>query len=250
LPSTEKLTTMTLQLQALMKTPGWKMSDVVDVLNLDELGGWYAGAVVGILLLATYNNQMDKASSSSSTSSATGTVAAPPRRTRAATVPSTTLAPPSDAEKERLESMVVELTRAVNALSVELKELKSEKAATDFALTSMKSDVMTVKSKVEKGGSGGGSSGDTQQLMSKLEKTASENALLKTQLDAAKYEVATLLEVNEALAEGINALSAVDQPKTKLTSSPKPPVTPPPLATKKSKTLPEQIAYFFASENA
>lgn len=226
----DQFTALTVQLKQLLQTPGWKLSDVVEVLKLDELGGWYAGALVGVLLLAVFNNNNTGKEKTSS----------------AGLNFSTAVSSKKDAaEKERLEGMVTELTKAVNALSVELRELKSEKLATDSALQAMKTDVQLVQNAVSESGS------TSAALRAQLQDVAAENAALKSQLDAAKFEVATLLEVNEALAEGINALGDTPQSANAI---PHPPSTPPPVKIKverkKSELFPEQNLYFFASESA
>ena len=207
--------------------------------HLDELGGWYAGAFLGFLLLAVYK----KDGASTAARGKGGAVGMGARR--ATSTKSKKPFKAGDDEKERLESMVAELTQAVNALSVELRELRSEKAATDFALRSVQDQVQTV---VEGGTSSTAIVMDNKSknsedggLRAQWEATIAENKMLQSQLDAAKYEVATLLEVNEALAEGINALDVQGGLK------PRPPSTPPvKVERKKSKLFPNQNLFFFA----
>ena len=161
----------------------------------------------------------------------------------------TTAAYVENYEKERLEGMVSELTKAVYALSTELRELRSEKAATDYALQAMQTQVMTVQSAIDNNNSNTNNNsnqkvnGNDNSLRAQLAASVAESQALQSQLDVARYEVATLLEVNEALAEGITAL---DVPSS--WNFPHPPTTPPPkVERKKSQLFPQQNLYFFAN---
>lgn len=161
-------------LQQVLRTPGWTLTDVLNALKSEELGGWYAGAIVGCLLLAVLSDRQ------SAVKLATAEIAMNAEKKREQDA----------AEKHRLEGMVVELTQAVAILTAELRDLKTQRAETNYALASMQSDVRNVKNEVGK------NSAMEKQLSAKLDESNAKNEVLRSQLDVARFEVATLREVN------------------------------------------------------
>lgn len=115
-------------LQEVLKTPGWKMNDVIDALKLEELGGYYAGAVVGLLLVAEMKDRQTVAKAA----------------TEGRILMAAQQKEKDDYEKKALEGMVSTLTEAVAILTRELGDLKHQRVQTNYALESMKSDVRTV----------------------------------------------------------------------------------------------------------
>ena len=258
--TTDQFTALSVKLQQLSMTTTttpseWKVPEALQSLKLDEHGAWYAGAFWGFLLLAAYsnsnnsnnNNQSIKSNTSTSMSSSQQRMGGFRGNMNGAGAASmaTTAAYVENYEKERLEGMVSELTKAVYALSTELRELRSEKAATDYALQAMQTQVMTVQSAIDNNNTNSNQkvNGNDNSLRAQLAASVAESQALQSQLDVARYEVATLLEVNEALAEGITAL---DVPSSR--NFPHPPTTPPPkVERKKSQLFPQQNLYFFAN---
>jgi hypothetical protein len=112
---TEKLSAVAESVRALVKTQGWTIKDLVGVMNLEELGGWYGGAFALFLIMVALGQQ-------------------PVRREY----------------QPDLEGPVMELKGAVTALAEELKEVKAAKASTDSELTQMKTAVKTLEGKLEK----------------------------------------------------------------------------------------------------
>jgi hypothetical protein len=167
-------------LQQVLQTPGWKLTDVVDALKLEELGGWYAGAIVGFLLLAA---AVSDRQSGVNAATAEITVNAQKKKEQ------------DDMEKKRLEGMVVELTQAVAILTAELRDLKTQRAETNYALASMQSDVRSVRNEVGK------NSATEKQLYAKLEESNAKNELLRSQLESVQFEVTTLREVNVSIVQ-------------------------------------------------
>ena len=238
---TEKFAALSDQLKTVLDSPGWKFTDLIEALNVKELGGWYAGAVLGVLLLAAFNNNRSSSSRPKVERSEVSVDKIRKRTAQTQSRASSSTAGSSSDEKDVLESMVTELNTAVGSLSKELMNLKTDKTQTDYTLKSVLSDVRTVNKKVDS------KAVAEKQLQAQLEETRGQNSILLAQLEAAKSEVSTLLEVNEALAEGMSALGSVSK---KAETLPKPPESPPPpLATKKSENFPDQSVWFVEKEN-
>jgi predicted RNase H-like nuclease (RuvC/YqgF family) len=170
----DKFTMVIVNLQQLVKQDGWKFSDIIDALNLEELGGWYSGIVVGFLLLLALTERNTPRTSSSAAATAAS------YSTRAATSA-------GDAE---LRSMVTDLNKAVQALTQELKEMKAEKSLTDSALASMKTEVSGMKSQLAQ------SSATEMQLKKEIEKREADNVALRLKLSETNKEVVNLIEEN------------------------------------------------------
>jgi hypothetical protein len=171
---------LTLPVVAVPDLPALSWAEVVESLKLQELGGWYAGAIVGCLLLAVANEQ--KASvPTASTGSPKSKKATPKPPAKATAV----AADASLDEKRRLEGMVVELTQAVAILTNELKYLKSDRAQTSDALASLQSDVNNVKKSTP-------SAVQEQQLRTELAQSDAQIENLNAQLEAFRSEVNTV----------------------------------------------------------
>lgn len=186
----EQFSALQSSLQGVLRTPGWKLTDVVDALNLEELGGWYAGAVVGCLLVAAVNDRQ----------------AAVKAATAELTANALKIKEQDALEKQRLEGMVVELTQAVAILTAELRDLKTQRAETNYALASMQNDVRSVKVEVGK------NSATEKQLYAKLEESNAKNEVLRTQLETARFEVATLRDVNVSCERNIPLITRLFAP--------------------------------------
>jgi hypothetical protein len=149
-----------------------QLNKIMASLNVDELGGWYTGAFVGLILLLMA--QKDKQTAIDAA-------------TKKLTLVTQKQIEQANIEKERLEDMVVELTEAVAILTEELRTLKSQRVQTDNALASVQNDVNFV-------------------FNQKLSVSVQQNEALRSQLESAKLEVESLKEANVRTAMVFNAM--------------------------------------------
>ena len=114
-------------LSALSAKEGWTVPQVVNALDLQELGGWYAGAL-GLFLIVSQNGSSASSNSTSGAVAEMGAVAAIPLIEGVPVVK----------QGSPLEVQVAQLSEATIALSKELKLLQSEKATRDYEVVNMK----------------------------------------------------------------------------------------------------------------
>jgi hypothetical protein len=149
-----------------------QLNKIMASLNVDELGGWYTGAFVGLILVLLA--QKDKQTAIDAA-------------TKKLTLVTQKQIEQANIEKERLEDMVVELTEAVAILTEELRTLKSQRVQTDNALASVQNDVNFV-------------------FNQKLSKSVQQNEALRSRLESAKLEVESLKEANVRTAMVFNTM--------------------------------------------
>jgi hypothetical protein len=135
---------------------------VITSLKVEELGGWYTGAIAGLLVLLLA--QKDKQ-------------AAIEAATSQITMATQKQIEQANMEKQRFEGMVIDLTQAVAILTEELRMLKTQRMQTDNVLASVQNDVKYV-------------------MNQKLTETLAQNEVLRNQLESSKLEVQTLKEGN------------------------------------------------------
>jgi hypothetical protein len=156
-----------------------KLQGAYDALNFEELGAWYAGAIVGILLLIAWSNEAGNA------------VAYRGGASRPAS------SKMSDADKVRLENMVADLTKAVEALTQELQQLKEEKKQTDLVLGNVQTELQSMKLQLA------ASTNNENKLKSEVANLQQENAVLRSKLEKAQTEVIELIQENALLTEKV-----------------------------------------------
>jgi hypothetical protein len=212
----DKLDAVFDSLSMLVQTDGWTLRDLLQNLNFEDLGGFYSGCIVGSFLIASLVLK----------SKTPPMIFTPTLKTQQMVtkgIVPTESASRLTEEKMRLERLVSDLTIAVTALSKELRVLKEEKAKTEYALATMKSDVRMLQNAIQA----------TDLTERQLKKQTEESALMETELQAhlrdAEMKVQALeiekhslqLEINDLSGENVRVLE------------PKPPATiPPPVAQK------------------
>ena len=139
-----------------------QMSKIVASLKLEEYGGWYAGSILGVILIQLARNDKE---------------AAIQKATAKATVETQRHIDQANLEKQRLEGMVVELTEAVGLLTDELRLLKSQRIQTDTVLASVQKDVKNV-------------------INDQLTASVTENVSLWKELESTKVELQSVLGIN------------------------------------------------------
>jgi hypothetical protein len=172
-----------------------KLQGAYDALNFKELGAWYAGAIVGILLLIAWSNEAGNA------------VAYRGGASRPASYKM------SDSDKARLENMVADLTKAVEALTQELQQLKEEKKQTDLALSNVQTELQSMRLQLET------SNNNENILKTEVANLQQENAVLRSKLEKAQAEVVELIQENALLTEkvvdlGVTAKKEPQAPKS------------------------------------
>lgn len=143
-----------------------QMSKIIASLKLEEYGGWYAGTILGVLLIQLARNDKE---------------AAIQKATAKITMETQQQIEQSNIEKQRLEGMVVELTEAVSLLTDELRLLKSQRIQTDTVLASVEKDVKNV-------------------INDQLTASITENVSLRKELESTKVELQSVLDANKLLS--------------------------------------------------
>lgn len=208
----DKLDAVFDSLTLLVQTDGWTLGDLIQNVNLEELGGFYGGCIVGCFLVASLLVK-----------SKTPPMVFTAKPMRQQSVGQGIQTAIEMEEKMQLERLVSDLTLAVTALSKELRDLKQEKAKTEYALATMKSDVRMLQNAIQA----------TDLTERQLKKQTVESAFKETELHShlrdAEMKVHALQTEKELLQLEINGLSIVSDQLYE----PKPPTTlPAPVTTK------------------
>jgi hypothetical protein len=135
-----------------------QFNKIIATLKLEEYGGWYIGAILGIILVQIAQNEKESAIRMA---------------TEQLTIDTQKQLEQANIEKQRLEGMVVELTEAVSILTEELRTLKTQRVQTDTVLASVQKDVKSV-------------------INEQLIETRKQNDVLRNQLESTKIELQTL----------------------------------------------------------
>jgi hypothetical protein len=213
----DKLDAVFDSLTLLVQTDGWTLTDLIQNINLEELGGFYGGCIVGTFLVASLVTK----------SKTPPMIFTPtPKRQQQPSIggqQESESAMYLTEEKVRLERLVSDLTLAVTALSKELRDLKEEKAKTDYALATMKSDVRMLQNAIQA----------TDLTEGQLQKQTIQSEIkqydLQTHLRDAEMQVQALQTEKELLQLEINDLMTTGEVVVDRQSmEPKPPSTIPP----------------------
>ena len=176
----------------------------LDALDLNEFGGWYVGGIAVLVAISLGGMEMSTAKDSEAAAS-TGE--------QAKSLPETSLIQEAELEKEKLEAQVKQLTEATTNVSKELLQLKQEKAARDYSVAEMKSEIRQLQNTLSS------QQLAEMELRSQLQRTESkfetETATLKEQLALKEKSEAELRQkVNELetmLGSSSNQLVAVQK---------------------------------------
>lgn len=139
-----------------------QMSKIISSLKMEEYGGWYAGSILGVILIQLARNDKEMAIQ---------------KATAKITMETQQQIERANIEKQRLEGMVVELTEAVGLLTDELRLLKSQRIQTDTILASVQNDVKTV-------------------INDQLTASITENVSLRKELESTRVELQSVLDAN------------------------------------------------------
>lgn len=139
-----------------------QLRKIISLLKLEEYGGWYAGTILGVILIQLARNEKETAIQ---------------KATAKITMETQAQIEQANMEKQRLEGMVVELTEAVGLLTEELRLLKSQRIQTDTVLASVQKDVKNV-------------------INDQLTASITENMSLRKELESTKVELRSVLDAN------------------------------------------------------
>ena len=142
-----------------------QLGKMIAALKLEEYGGWYAGTILGVILVNLARNDRETAIQKATTK---------------ATMETQLQIEQANVEKQRLEGMVMELTEAVSLLTEELRLLKSQRVQTDTVLASVQKDVKTV-------------------INDQISTSIKENLSLRKELESTKMELQSVLDANVSI---------------------------------------------------
>jgi hypothetical protein len=133
IPATvERFTTSFQNLGALLQKDGFASAqEAIDTLDLDELGAYYLGAI-GLFVII------------SQTAGGDGVIVEP-RQNFTETMETGVVVTQSDT----MQGQILELTKAITAMSKEMKVLQGEKATRDYEIATMKSDARSLKNQLD-----------------------------------------------------------------------------------------------------
>jgi hypothetical protein len=130
----DKFTASFQNLGVLLQKDGFASSqEAIDALDLDELGAYYLG-IIGLFLVVSRRGSIDSVVVDEPTHASM--VDEPTQASMAATVETGVVM----TERETMQGQILELTRAITAMSNEMKVLQTAKATRDYTIATMKSD--------------------------------------------------------------------------------------------------------------
>jgi hypothetical protein len=134
----DKFTASFQNLGALLQKDGLvSAKEAADALDLDELGAYYVG-VIGLFVAIS-------ASGGGGSDSMSSVEAAMPTQNITATIETGVVMTQSDT----MTGQILELTKAITAMSKEMKVLQGEKATRDYEIATMKSDARSLKNQLD-----------------------------------------------------------------------------------------------------
>lgn len=134
--------------------------EAIDALDLDELGAYYVG-IIGLFILISQSGS-DGGMDSSSSVEVDADADVPTQNITAVIETGVVLT-----ESDTMKGQILELTKAITAMSKEMKVLQGEKATRDYEIATMKSDSRSLRNQLDASES---VEGDLRATVTRMEK--------------------------------------------------------------------------------